>query len=162
MQQAGVVGRGQLCRSACLAVGLAVLASGCASTSASGYGGGFALTQAECNQTDSTVTCCLKQNPGQYERCGATPPTEATRPNNLLPERTESEAAPIPELPTRQERERWRKDICLPHYNKCIQAGGGSIDGRVWKEPQCKACYEACMRHGFWPWQANDKPCPGS
>lgn len=24
-----------------------------------------------CNNTDSTVSCCLKQNPGQYERCGA-------------------------------------------------------------------------------------------
>jgi len=32
-----------------------------------------------CNNTDSTVTCCLKQNPGQYERCGA----EAPRPHVL-------------------------------------------------------------------------------
>jgi hypothetical protein len=43
-----------------------------------------------------------------------------------------------------------------------IQAGGGSIDGRVWGESQCSACYAACMRYGFWPWQANGKPCPGA
>jgi hypothetical protein len=162
MQQARVVGRIQPGRPVWLAIGLAVLASGCVSTSALRYGGGFALTQAECNQTDSTVTCCLKQNPGQYERCGATPPTEATRPNNLLPGRTESEAAPIPELPTQEEKERWDRDICRPHYAKCIRAGGDSIPGRKAGETQCQACYDACIRHGFWPWKANDKPCPGA
>jgi hypothetical protein len=161
MQQARGIRPGQLFRPVCLAVGMAVLASGCASTSASGYGGTFALTQAECNQTDSTVTCCLKQNPGQYERCGATPPTEATRPNNLLPGRTESEseAAPLPELPTQEERERWEKDICLPRYEKCRS---GRHDGRVWGESQCQACFAACMRYGYWPLRANGKPCPGA
>ena len=162
MQQARVVSRGQLCRPICLALGLTVEAPGCASTGASGYGGSFALTQAECGPTDSTVTCCLKQNPGQYERCGATPPTEATRPNYLLPGRTESEAAPLPELPTQDERERWRTDISEPHYAKCVRAGGDSIPGRKKGETQCQACYDACMRHGFWPWEANDKPCPGA
>lgn len=162
MQQGRVVSRNPLCRPTWLAVGLAVLASGCVSTSASGYGGSFALTQAECNPTDSTVTCCLKQNPGQYERCGATPPTEATCPNYLPPGRTESEATPIPALPTQEEQERWDKDICRPHYAKCIRAGGDSMDGRKWGETQCQACYDACMRHGFWPWEANDKPCPGA
>lgn len=163
MQQARVVGRHPLCRPVCLAVGVAVLASGCASTSASGYRSSFALAQAaQCDQTDSTVTCCLKQNPGQYERCGATPPTEATPPNYLPPIRSESEAAPMPELPTQGERARWDKDICRPHYAKCIRAGGDGIDGRKWGETQCQACYDACMRHGFWPWQANDKPCPGA
>jgi len=161
MQQARVVGRGQLCRPIWLAVGLAVLASGCVSTSASGYGGGFALTQAECNPADSTVTCCLKQNPGQYERCGATPPTEATRPNHLPPGRTESEAAPIPELPPQEERERWDRDICRPRYVKCMDTGGRH-DGRVWGESQCKACFAAWMRYGYWPLRANEKPCPGA
>lgn len=149
MQQALVVGRGQPCRPAWL-----VLAFGCLSTSASG--------QAECNPADSTVTCCLKQNPGQYERCGATPPTEASRPNNLLPGRTESEAAPIPELPTDEEKERWRTDICIPRYEKCMNTGGGSIPGRKRGETQCQACYDACMRHGYWPLRANEKPCPGA
>ena len=30
----------------------------------------------ECSQTDSTLSCCLKQHPGQYERCGAEAPTK--------------------------------------------------------------------------------------
>ena len=163
MQQARGVSRGHLCRPVWLAIGLAVLASGCVSTSASGYGGGFALSYAECDQTDSTVTCCLKQNPGQYERCGAVAPTTTqSQPNNLLPGRTESEAAPIPELPTEEEKERWRTDICLPRYEKCMNAGGGSIPGRKKGETQCQACYDACMRHGYWPLRANEKPCPGA
>jgi hypothetical protein len=28
---------------------------------------------ASCNDTDSTISCCLKENPGQFERCGAEP-----------------------------------------------------------------------------------------
>ncbi len=110
-----------------------------------------ALADVECNPTDSTATCCLKMNPGQYERCGVTPP----------PRSVERINAAVPKLPTRREKERWRKDICTPTYDKCIDAGGGSLEGRVWDETQCKACYEACMRHGSWPKEANDKPCPG-
>jgi len=65
------------------------LASGCASTDAYRYdSGAFALNgslnAAECNQTDSTVTCCLKQHPGQYELCGATPPAKS-KPINVGP-----------------------------------------------------------------------------
>src|SRR5438552_1815844 len=26
-----------------------------------------------CDDSDSTISCCLKENPGQYERCGAEP-----------------------------------------------------------------------------------------
>lgn len=26
-----------------------------------------------CNSSDSTLSCCLKENPGQYERCAAEP-----------------------------------------------------------------------------------------
>lgn len=122
-----------------------MLASGCAGADA-------ALADVECNQTDSTATCCLKMNPGQYERCGVTPP----------PQSAERINAAIPKLPTRKEKERWRKDICTPAYDRCIDAGGGSIEGRVWDETQCKACFEACMRFGSWPKEANDKPCPGA
>ncbi len=122
-----------------------VLASGCAGADA-------ALADVECNQTDSTATCCLKMNPGQYERCGVTPP----------PQSAERINAAVPKLPTRAEKERWRKDICTPAYERCIDAGGGSIEGRVWDETQCKACFEACMRYGSWPKEANDKPCPGA
>ena len=125
MQQA-VVACLRLHRFILFGVGWLLVFSGCVSTSASGYAGGFALTLAECDPTDSTVTCCLKQNPGQYERCGATPPAEATRPNYLPPGIPESEASPIPELPTAEDKERWRTDICEPHYVKCLRAGGTS------------------------------------
>jgi hypothetical protein len=30
----------------------------------------------ECNQTDSTATCCLKKHPGDSERCGLEKPPE--------------------------------------------------------------------------------------
>ena len=80
-----------------LSAGLFSLA-GCSSTQAAqqGTGGsGFADTTAqsgeavaqapECHQTDSTVSCCLKQHPGDYERCGATPPTQKPNQPNRLP-----------------------------------------------------------------------------
>jgi hypothetical protein len=163
MQRAGVAAPLRPSGPIFLSVGVVLLASACASSNASGYAGGFGLTQAECTQSDSTVSCCLKQHPGDYERCGAgAPATQPARPNYLLPERPESESSPIPELPTQEERERWDKDICRPHYAKCIRAGGGSVDGRVWNETQCKACYAACMRYGYWPLRANEKPCPGA
>ncbi len=111
-----------------------------------------ALVDRECTQTDSTVTCCLKLNPGQYDRCGAPPPHPPTQRIN----------AAIPKLPTRTDKEKWRKDICTPAYSRCIEAGGGSTQGRVWDETQCKACFEACMRYGAWPQEANGKPCPGN
>lgn len=163
MQHAGIGSRGPPYCWIPLVAGLALLASGCASVGATRRLNGFALTQAECNQTDTTISCCLKNHPGDYERCGATTPTTPSSESNYLPPaRAEAEASPIPELPTQEERERWDKDICRPHYAKCIRAGGDRIEGRRWNETQCQACYDACMRHGFWPWQANDKPCPGA
>jgi len=156
MQQSRVAGCGQLCRPILFAVCLLLLAAaGCAHVG-------------ECNPTDNTVSCCLKEHPGEYERCAAVaPPTPQSQPNRPLPGRTEAglpeaDTAPIPDLPTQEEREQWEKDICRPHYAKCIRAGGDSIKGRKKGETQCQACYDACMRHGFWPWQANDKPCPGA
>lgn len=162
MRYAGVVTHHGRSHALLLSLAMTLLASGCVSTSTLGYAGGFALAQGECNQTDTTISCCLKQNPGQYERCGAAVPLEPGRPNNLPPGSPESEASPIPELPTEEERERWRTDICEPHYAKCIRAGGGSIEGRKSGETQCQACFDACMRYGYWPLRANGKPCPGA
>ena len=162
MQHGRIAGCRPPYRPAWLAISLTVLAPGCVSTGVAGSGGGVSLARAECAQNDSTVACCLKQNPGQHERCGAVLPVDTPRPTPLSPELPKSEAVPIPDLPTQAERERWNKDICRPHYAKCIRASGDAIDGRKWGETQCQACYDACMRHGFWPWQANDKPCPGA
>lgn len=141
------VGRVGLARA--LVLPLAAIAAGllCACAAADAV-----LSDADCNQTDSTLTCCLRVHPGQYERCGAAPPAPSTERVNVA----------IPRLPTRVEKEKWRKDICTPAYDRCIQVGGGSIEGRVWDETQCKACFDACMRYGEWPLEANGKPCPGA
>ncbi|NOK16442.1 hypothetical protein [Corallococcus carmarthensis] len=41
-----------------------------------GLGCGAAIISSECNQSDSTVSCCLKRHPGQYEACGADAPAQ--------------------------------------------------------------------------------------
>jgi hypothetical protein len=57
---------------------------------------GDAIAQAaQCCPTDSTVSCCLKQHPGDYERCGVLDPTKApTRAPTQAPR-----ADPPPPLP---------------------------------------------------------------
>lgn len=156
MRQARVTGVGQYCRSILFAVGLSPLAAGLAQVG-------------QCDSSDSTSSCCMKKHPGEFERCGAVAPSPRpqSQPNLLLPEqeedgRTKEEASPLPELPSPEEKERWRTDICEPHYVKCIRAGGGRIPGRKAGETQCQACVDACMRHGYWPLRANGKPCPGA
>jgi hypothetical protein len=113
-------------------VGALLLAlSGCAAIEP---GGG-------CLPGDSTLTCCLKENPGQYERCailaGEKPPT--LRPPPVIPE--------TPQEGTEED---------------AIAQGGEHKPGRVWKETQCRACYDSCMRRGYWPHSANGKRCPGA
>lgn len=145
-----------------LAVVLASLVAACSSTSgALRSQPGFAQSPRQCNQTDSTVSCCLKKYPGQYERCGAdVPEPSPQKPNRIPPPVTQEPDEAAPSVPTQEEYERWRQ-ICEPRYAKCVEAGGASIPGRVAKETQCKACYEACMRYGFWPYRANGKRCLG-
>jgi hypothetical protein len=139
-----------------MAVIALVLSSGCASTNTYRYGSGtFALTGAECNQTDSTVTCCLKQHPGQYERCGATPPTPS-EPINVGPPGLGSQEAAEQGESKDEKRKR-----CLPDYVACIDKIGlkpGGLSGTS----QCQDCYNYCERHGFWPLSMNQKQCPGA
>ena len=133
-----------------------VLNSGCASTEAYSYGSGaFALDGAECNQTDSTVTCCLKQNPGQYERCGATPPAQS-EPINVGPPGFGSG-----ETAAQGESKDKKRKRCLPDYVACIDKIGlkpGGLSGTS----QCQDCYDYCVGNGFWPLRVNKKPCPGA
>ena len=124
-------------------------ASGCASTDAYRYGSGaFALNGAQCNQTDSTATCCLKQYPGQYERCGATPPAQSA-PIHVGPPGLDSlEAA------KQGESKDEKRKRCLPDYVACIDKIGlkqGGLSGTT----QCKDCYDYCEQHGFWPLPTN-------
>ena len=141
-----------------LAVVTSILGLGCSA-------GSYALDEGECDQTDSTVSCCLKQHPGEYERCAAmAPSTPQAQPNPLNPGRAEvgqpeSVAVPIPELPTAEEMEK-RVERCTEYYSRCIEARGGK-PGRVHNETQCKACFDACKRYGYWPLRANGKICKG-
>lgn len=151
---------------ASLLAGVALLLSfGCTSANSNRTGRAdratFALAQAECNQSDSTISCCLKKHPYSPESCGVEAPARFPRPPILLPPPGATDPAGAEELPTPAERERWRSEICEPHYDKCVDKGGGTKPGRVHNETQCKACYEYCTRRGFWPSSANGKRCPG-
>jgi hypothetical protein len=118
--------------------------------------GAIAQSGVECNQTDSTVSCCLKKHPGEYERCGATPPTQRPNdPNRLPPPGTfEDKSADA------KERAR-RKELCGDHYARCILQGGEDIERGQWGSTQCQSCYEECKKLGYWPATWDDKPCPG-
>ncbi len=119
--------------------------SGCAGTGAALAG--------ECNQTDSTVTCCLKQNPGQYERCGTTPPAP-TQPLVVGPPGIGSQGAM-----GLGESKADKQKRCLPQYVACIDKIGlrpGGVSGTS----HCQDCYNYCVQHGFWPLSLNGQPCP--
>ena len=67
----------------------------------------------------------------------------------------------LPPLPSPKQKEKWETQ-CIAGYVRCIDAGGGAIEGRVYGETQCRACRDACRRNrGKWPQEANGKPCPG-
>jgi len=124
-----------------------LLASSC-------MGADAALIDGTCNQSDSTVSCCLKQHPAQYELCGATAPATA-EPLIVGPPGLKSL-----EDETQEESQEEREKRCLPHYVACIEKiglkPGGSFGGS-----QCQDCYRYCRRFGFWPLRMNKKKCPG-
>lgn len=116
-------------------------------------GADTALVDGECNQTDSTVSCCLKMNPGQYTRCGATPPAQSAAINVGPPglfngnEKEESRAE--------------REKRCANYYARCIEKIGQD-QGSLYGTTQCRDCFVYCSRHGFWPERMNKKKCPGA
>ncbi|WPB73283.1 hypothetical protein KYC5002_30015 [Archangium violaceum] len=132
-----------------------VLVSACAGVDA-------ALVDGECDQTDSTVSCCLKQNPGQYERCTATPPAHSEPINVGLPELHVSENGD--EQSSREDNEESREDRekrCVDYYARCIEEIGQK-PGSLYGTTQCRDCFLYCSRHGFWPERVNKKKCPGA
>jgi hypothetical protein len=94
-----------------------------------------------CNQTDSTVQCCLKQNPGQYERCGAVPPEPKPEPRRPLPPPVDPDP---PEKPAPDD-EGWR-DQCINLYVRCKQDSWSSVRG--WS---CYECFRNCQGQKEWP-----------
>jgi len=124
-----------------------LLASSC-------MGADAALIDGTCNQSDSTVSCCLKQHPAQYELCGATAPATA-EPLIVGPPGLKSL-----EAGSSREGKDARREKCLPDYVACIEkiglTPGGSFGGS-----QCQDCYNYCVDYGFWPLRVNKKKCPG-
>lgn len=94
-----------------------------------------------CNQGDSTVQCCLKQNPGQYERCGAVPPDPKQEPRGpqLPPIHPDPPEKPAPDD------EGWR-DQCINLYVRCKQDNWRAIQG--WS---CYECLRNCQGQKEWP-----------
>jgi len=103
----------------------------------------------ECKQTDSTVSCCLKKHPGEYERCGATNPNKG-RPNPWLP----------PSALTPEQRIQ-RKKQCQESYERCIAVGGEFFPAFDYGKTQCQLCYDECYKTGQWPTEYQGDPCPG-
>ena len=118
---------------------------------------GEAIAQAvECNQTDSSISCCLKQNPGQYERCGALPPKQAPK----RAPKEEKGPDKLPPIPTPEERsERERK--CRDYYEQCIARGGEYEKRGQHGHTICQSCYRDCRKTGSWPAEVNDFECLG-
>lgn len=106
----------------------------------------------ECNQTDSTVSCCLKKHPGEYERCGAMAPRQRPpqKPNRL---------PPLTDLTP--EEARAREEMCREHWDRCIERGGEYERRGQYGQTICRACWQTCKANGVWPDQVNDIPCLG-
>jgi hypothetical protein len=59
------------------------------------------------------------------------------------------------------------KKRCSEYYDKCIQAGGGSLPGHARGYSRCASCLGYCTANGFWPeaiytWNGARLSCPGT
>jgi hypothetical protein len=145
-------------------LGLALLAlTGCGSTKAAKGTGGSGeapsgIAQGQCGPGDTTESCCLKTDPGQYERCGVIPPKEPAPgvPAPLVPDTSPLEESEL----MAAERRRKNSEICQPYYERCIEKGGEYKKGRVYNETRCMQCFDYCRAYGFWPLRIDKKVCP--
>ncbi len=135
------------------------LASGCAAADAALAG--------ECNQTDSTVTCCLKQNPGQYEKCGATPPAQQQpSPAETKPPPTGTQPRrppPLIDVSDDDDDEMTDEEVdkmCRGYYVRCVEKRGLKINLQ-YGTSHCQSCFDLCRKKRYWPYSANGKRCPG-
>ena len=134
-----------------------LLSMGCAGADAT-------LVDRECNQTDNTITCCLKMNPGQYERCGATPPTQQQpTPTTKSPLTEAQPRRPPPPIGSALDEDEMTdaevEKMCRGYYVRCIEKSGLKINLQ-YGTSHCQSCFESCRKKRYWPWSANGKRCP--
>ena len=123
------------------------------SSGAIAQGGGAIAQNPECNQTDSTVSCCLKMHPGDPARCGAVAP-------NVRPPKQQPNRLPPPvKIPSVEEKKRRRK-ACQEYYEQCIAKGGEDLERFTEGHTRCQDCYGECEKTGVWPDAVNEHPCP--
>jgi hypothetical protein len=115
---------------------------------------GDAIAQSPgCNQTDSTVSCCLKRHPGEPELCGA------VAPNKQPPKQQPNRLPPPGTIPSASEKMR-RKKVCSGYYAECIAKGGEDLERYTDGHTRCQDCYGDCEKSGVWPDAVNDHLCP--
>ena len=157
------------CASLLLALGCSSTQAAYSGTGASGLEGGTAgrgdaiaqAAAAQCGPTDSTVSCCLKQHPGDYERCGAVAPTQApTRTPKQAPQ-IDPEPLPPPTSAAPPNR-RKREEQCREYYLQCMALGGEYEKRGQYGRSICQSCYDTCNANGSWPAKVNEFECLGS
>jgi hypothetical protein len=119
-------------------------------------GGGPIAQSPECNQTDSTISCCLKKHPGEYERCGATAPKQ---PPKKPPKEKPKRLPPLTDLTPEEARE--REEQCRETYYRCLDLGGEYERRGMYGKTICQSCWQRCKAEGSWPQEVNDFPCLG-
>ena len=129
---------------------------------------GCSLGMSGCLPGDDTETCCLKEFPGQYERCmgvtprGGTPKggtTPKQRPSPGPEEGPQPGPGPVPPLLPKDPRK--REEACREYYDRCIERGGEYEKRGMFGRTICQSCYVTCRAEGYWPDQVNDLPCLG-
>jgi len=123
------------------------------SSGAISQGGGAIAQTPECNQTDSTYSCCLKRHPGQPEYCGE------MAPNAQPPKQGPNRLPPPVKIPSAEEKKR-RKKVCQEYYEQCIAKGGEDLERFTEGHSRCQDCYGDCEKTGLWPGAVNEHPCP--
>ncbi len=118
--------------------------------------GGPIAQNPECNQTDSTVSCCLKRHPGEYERCGAMAPKQPPKPP---PKEKPTRLPPLTDLTPEEARE--REEMCRDIYYRCLDLGGAYEKRGMYGKSICQSCWQRCKAEGYWPQEVNDFPCLG-
>jgi hypothetical protein len=68
--------------------------------------------------------------------------------------------------PESREPEQDTKDRCEDYYVRCVEAGGGNMNGHAAGYSRCASCMAYCTSNGFWPeaiytWNGVRLSCPG-